>query len=139
MNENRAFSGREITAFVVFVVLAAAIAFSSYRTGQNISGGRGASEMAASTAPAPVNGQSLYAANCAACHGAAAAGGIGPALKVTASWTEAQFAGAVLRGQAPEGRTLTPVMPRFAEVGLNGETPTDEQLSALHAYLKSLP
>ncbi|AWN24309.1 cytochrome c, class I [Deinococcus irradiatisoli] len=139
MNEERFFTAREITAFVVMVVLVTAVGISSYRTGLNLSGGQGAAGMAAASGPAPVNGQALYAGNCAGCHGAGATGGIGPALKVTSGWTTPQFASAVLHGNIPEGRTLSPVMPRFAEAGFDGQPPTDEQLSAVHDYLKSLP
>ncbi|AIZ44401.1 cytochrome c, class I [Deinococcus radiopugnans] len=137
-SNERGFSGREIAAAVVFVVLAAVIAYTSYYTGIGMSGGAGAGDMTAAAAQAPVNGESLYASNCAGCHGAGAVGGIGPALLETAAWSPAEFGQAVLHGQAPGGRTLAPVMPRFAESGFGGETATDEQVEAIHAYVKSL-
>ncbi|CAM4084594.1 c-type cytochrome [Deinococcus marmoris] len=134
----RGFSGREITAAVVFVVLAGVIAFTSYFAGMGMSGGAGAGEMTAAVASAPVNGESLYASSCVGCHGAGAVGGIGPALLQSAAWSAADFNGAVLNGKAPGGRVLAPVMPRFAESGFGGETATDEQVEAIHAYVKSL-
>ncbi|CAM3278615.1 C-type cytochrome [Deinococcus saxicola] len=134
----RGFSGREIGAAVTFVVLAGVIALTSFNTGMGMSGGAGAGEMTAAVASAPVNGQSLYASNCVGCHGANAVGGIGPALGVTAAWTPAEFAAAVLHGKAPAGRALAPAMPRFAESGFGGETATDEGVEAIHAYVKSL-
>lgn len=86
---------------------------------------------------APLSGATLYAANCAGCHGADAQGGLGPKLAGSAkNWTEQVFAAAVLDGHAPEGRTLSPTMPRFRQVGFDGAPPTDAQLKALLAFLQ---
>lgn len=134
----RGFSAREIGAAVVFVVLAGVIGFTSYRAGMGMSGGAGAGEMTVAVAGAPVNGEALYASSCAGCHGAGAVGGIGPALLQTAAWTAADFGQSVLHGKAPGGRVLAPVMPRFAESGFAGEPATDEQVEAIHTYVKSL-
>ena len=139
ISEERGFSAREIGAAVGFVVLAVGIAYTSYYTGIGMSGGAGAGAMTAAVASAPVNGETLYASTCAGCHGAGAVGGIGPSLLGTAAWTPADFQQAVLHGQAPGGRALAPVMPRFAEVGIGGETATDEQVEAIHSYVQSLP
>ncbi|WP_027461452.1 c-type cytochrome [Deinococcus murrayi] len=134
------FSRREITAFVVFAALAAAIGMGSYRAGVGVAHetGGGATVMPA-TGDAAVNGQALYASSCGGCHGAQAQGGVGPGLAASAAWSGTDFAAAVLHGQAPGGRTLAPVMPRFAEVGLNGKEATPERIEAIYNYVKSLP
>lgn len=137
-NEDRSFSGREITAAVIFFVLAVAIALVSYRSGLNVAGGSGGAEVTAAVASAPVNGQALYVGNCAGCHGAQAQGGVGPGLTESAGWLEADFQAAVLHGQGQGGRVLAPVMPRFAETGLDGGDATPEQVDAIHAYVKGL-
>ncbi|ABF44322.1 cytochrome c, class I [Deinococcus geothermalis DSM 11300] len=138
MQEDRFFTPREIAAALTFVVLAVLMGAGSYRTGFRMSGGNGGAAMSASTAAAPVNGQSLYATNCAGCHGAQAQGGVGPGLGITKDWSDAAFAQAVLHGKAPEGRNLSPVMPRFGETGLDGAPATDEQINAIHAFVKGL-
>ncbi|EYB69406.1 cytochrome c, class I [Deinococcus phoenicis] len=137
MSSERAFTSREVAGILTFAALAAATAILSYRAGIGMSGGAGGAEMAAPVAAAPVNGQALYASNCAGCHGGQAQGGVGPALGVTKSWADAAFKEAVLHGKA-EGRELAPVMPRFADTGLDGAPATDEQVTAIHAYLKGL-
>lgn len=138
MSEDRSFSGREIAAVLTFVVLAGATALVSYRSGLNVAGGSGGAEVAAAVANAPVNGQALYVGNCAGCHGAQAQGGVGPGLSNSAGWSEADFQAAVLHGKGEGGRTLAPVMPRFAETGLDGKDATPEQIGAIHAYVKGL-
>ncbi|WP_034385769.1 cytochrome c [Deinococcus sp. YIM 77859] len=133
------FSRREITAVLTFTVLAVAIGTGSYITGLKIAGETAGGAEAVSVATGtPVNGQTLYATNCAGCHGPQAQGGVGPALTATKHWTAAAFAEAVLRGRAPDGRELAPVMPRFGETGLDGAPATDEQINAIHAYLRGL-
>ncbi|MFC3861410.1 c-type cytochrome [Deinococcus antarcticus] len=138
--EERGFSSRELTSIGVFTVLATLIGIGAYQIGfHRISGvqqGAGAA-MSASQGPAPVNGQALYAGNCAGCHGANAAGGIGPALTATAAWSADQFKEAVLHGKAPE-KELAPTMPRFATTGIDASPATDEQLNAIHDYITSL-
>lgn len=138
MSEDRSFSGREIAAALTFVVLAGATALVSYRSGLNVAGGGGGAEIVAPVAGAPVNGQALYVNNCAGCHGAQGQGGVGPGLTASAGWPEADFQAAVLHGKGQGGRTLAPVMPRFAETGLDGEEATPEQIDAIHAYVKGL-
>lgn len=80
-------------------------------------------------------GQTVFASNCAGCHGANAQGGIGPSL-VTAdgpkSWTLAQFSAALRQGHAPD-RELSTVMPRFSQAQIS-----DAQIADLQAYLKTL-
>ena len=132
------YSGREIAGVLGAALLGIVLGVGGYRLGQGLAGGTGGAQMGATTAPAPVNGQTLYANNCAGCHGAQAQGGVGPALKTAAGWTLAQFSPAVLHGQAPGDRALSVVMPHFADTGLDGAPPTDEQLGAIHAYLGTL-
>ncbi|UQN09473.1 cytochrome c [Deinococcus sp. QL22] len=128
------FSVREVLVAVTLVAVATGIGVGSYRTGLGMAGPQGA-QMSPALASAPVNGSQLYAASCGGCHGAQAQGGIGPALTSSRTWSEAEFTAAVLHGKAPEGRQLSVVMPRFAEVGLNGEPVTDEQLQAIRAFV----
>lgn len=140
MSDDRSFSSREIAAFGIYGVLAALIGIGAYQIGYyRISGNHaGGAAMVATQGQPPVNGQTLYASNCAACHGATAGGGIGPNLKAAAAWSEADFKSAVLNGQAPGGRQLKVPMPQFAKQGLDGAPATDEQVKAIHDYLASL-
>ncbi|MEF2277129.1 cytochrome c [Deinococcus sp. YIM 134068] len=138
MSDDRFFTRREIAAALTFVVLGTGIGVASYRAGLGIAGAHAGAVVAAATTPAPPNGGTLYAGNCAGCHGAQAQGGVGPGLAETKGWTLAAFGQAVLHGEAPEGRTLASVMPRFADTGLDGAPPTDEQIKVLHEYIKGL-
>ena len=133
------YSKRELTAIGAFVVASVLIGVGAYQLGFNLSGGRAVgAEMVAASAPAPVSGQSLYASNCAGCHGGKGeGGGVGPALANSLTWSLEDFSNAVLNGKSPD-RELSPVMPRFAVTGLDGETATDEQVKALHDYLGTL-
>ena len=138
MDTERSFSRRELAAALGFTALAVGIGALSYRSGQGMAGGAGGADMSAAVTSRVVNGQTLYAGACAGCHGAAAKGGVGPALGASAGWSEAVFAGAVLRGQGSQGRELSAVMPRSEKVGLDGGAPTAEQVSAIHTYVKGL-
>ncbi|MFC4427216.1 c-type cytochrome [Deinococcus navajonensis] len=138
MTDGPSFSGREIAAVVSFTVLAAVIGVTSYRAGLNLSGNAGGAQMQAASGPAPVNGQALFASNCAGCHGGQAQGGVGPALLDAKTWTTAAFNDSVLHGKHPSGRELAPVMPRFAQTGLDGAPPAPEQIEAIHAFVKGL-
>ncbi|GGB53964.1 MULTISPECIES: c-type cytochrome [Deinococcus] len=132
------FTPGQIAGFVGLLVLGAALGAGSYHAGHRLAGtGSGAVVAAASSAATP-DGSVLYAGNCAGCHGARAEGAVGPALKV-GGWSAADFRHAVLDGQAPGGRTLGVVMPRFAATGLDGAPPTDAQMDAIQAYVKTLP
>ncbi|GGR88344.1 c-type cytochrome [Deinococcus sedimenti] len=133
------FTPGQIAGFVGLLVLGAALGVGSYQAGQRLAGtGGGAVVTAASTSDTP-DGRVLYAGNCAGCHGANAEGAVGPALKGTLGWSATDFRRAVLDGRTPDGRTLGVVMPRFAATGLDGAPPTDAQLEAIRAYLKTLP
>lgn len=133
------FSRREITSAVVFTVLAVAIGFGSYRAGVGMAHETGGgATVTAAAGDTTVNGQALYASSCGGCHGAQAQGGVGPGLAESAAWSEPDFNAAVLHGESPGGRILAPVMPRFAETGLNGEEATPERIEAIHTYVKGL-
>lgn len=135
----RSFSGKEIGTVLSFLALTALIGWGSYHTGHAIAerNNKGAGEMVAAVADAPVNGQTLFAGNCAGCHGANAEGAMGPALKPAGSWSDAEFKEAVLHGKAPT-RNLAPTMPHFADTGLDGQPATDEQINAIHTFIKGL-
>ena len=139
-SEERGFSTREMTALGIFALLGTLIGIGAYQIGfHRISGvqhGTGAA-MSASQGPAPVNGQALFAGNCAGCHGATAGGAIGPALIPSAAWSAEQFKEAVLHGKSPT-KELAPTMPRFATTGIDGAAATDEQINAIHEYIGSL-
>ena len=128
----------------VSVLVAALLSVGAYRAGVGVSGvGVAGNQTAVPSAGTPVSvsaaGLTLFAANCAGCHGAQAQGGVGPKLSGLANgWTAPQFAHAVLDGQAPEGRTLAEMMPRFKTAGFDGAPPTEEQMTAVHAFLKGL-
>ncbi|MFT2720056.1 c-type cytochrome [Deinococcus sp. A31D244] len=83
----------------------------------------------------PTAGQTVFAGNCAGCHGANAQGQIGPSL-VTAdgpkAWTDAQFLTSLREGKTPQ-RELSAAMPRFAEGQIS-----DADVANIHAYLKTL-
>ncbi len=138
MSEGTVFSGREVAAVVGFTVLAAVIGIRSYQTGLSLSGNAGGAQMQPASSAAPVSGQALFASNCAGCHGAQAQGGVGPALLDTKTWADAAFSEAVLHGKHPSGRELALVMPRFAQVGLDGAPPTAGQIEAIRAFVKGL-
>ncbi|WP_189101711.1 c-type cytochrome [Deinococcus knuensis] len=80
-------------------------------------------------------GQTVFAGNCAACHGANGQGQIGPSL-VTAdgpkAWTDAQFLTSLREGKTPQ-RELSVAMPRFAEGQIS-----DADVANIHAYIKTL-
>lgn len=137
MSEERGYTGGEIASFVTFGVLATLIGVGAYQIGyHNLSRAQhGGASMTAVTENVPVNGQTLYAGNCAGCHGAKAEGGVGPALATSAGWSLPDFSEAVLNGNAPAGRQLSPVMPHFAQQGLDGAPATEEQVKAIHDYL----
>ena len=92
-------------------------------------GGGGANDTTTSSS------QQLYRSNCAQCHGAAAAGDIGPNISGSTragigGWTREQFFKAVRGGVDDEGQQLCAQMPHFSESALS-----DEQLASIHDYL----
>lgn len=137
MSEERGFTGREIGAFLAFAAAGILLGIGAYRAGGNLAGAGGGAVVAAAPAGATPDGNALYTTNCAACHGAQGQGGVGLPLAPSATWTEAQFAEAVLNGKAPT-RELKVVMPRFAATGLDGAPATEAQINAIHAYIKTL-
>ena len=71
----------------------------------------------------------------AGCHGQAAAGGIGPALRGEinpGNWTVEQLTTTLREGRAPN-KTLGQVMPRFTATQVS-----DQDIANLHAYFKTL-
>lgn len=94
-----------------------------------------------SFAGAAVSGKTIYTANCAACHGPNAGGAVGPSLKNAARWSAANFKRAILQSRDDEGKALKPPMPVWGKVGFagdQGKAPTDAEIKALQAYLKTL-
>lgn len=77
-------------------------------------------------------GKTKFAGTCAGCHGANAEGGMGPALKNAAGWTDAQFATALREGKTPE-KQLSAVMPQFT-----ADAVSDAEIGNIHAFLKTL-
>ncbi len=100
-------------------VVATRIGVSSCCTGLGMAGPQGA-QMSPALASAPVNGSQVNTARCGRCHGAATQGDIGSAVAASRTWSETEFAAAVLRGKAAEGCELSVVVPRVAQAGLNG-------------------
>ncbi len=88
-------------------------------------------------------GATLYGVNCFQCHGRDGSGGIAPRLTGpgnAASWPFAQFRQAVLVGYGERNRPLNEIMPHFEYVKIapSGRAPTDDELGAIQAYLKSV-
>lgn len=77
-------------------------------------------------------GQEKYMASCGGCHGANAAGGLGPALADAGQWTIEEFTVALREGRTPT-KTLGATMPKYTEA-----MATDEDLTNIHAYLATL-
>lgn len=104
----------------------------------------------AAPAPAPTAAYGAYlATGCTGCHGVGFSGGKitggdpkwPPAANITpdpetgiGGWTEADFVRAMREGKRPDGATLDPAMPLSMTKHL-----TDDELSALFAYLRTLP
>ncbi|MGY2894446.1 c-type cytochrome [Deinococcus sp. UYEF24] len=123
------------------ILLAALLSVGAYQAGVGLSGRQipvpVAGQSAGTSVKVSADGPALFGANCAGCHGAQAQGAVGPKL-AGLSWTVPQFAQAVRDGQAPAGRALAPMMPHFRTAGFDGDPPTDEQLTAVLAFLKKL-
>ena len=89
-------------------------------------------------------GSLLFGANCFQCHGMDAQGGIAPRLagapKTAATWPFERFRAAVLSGYGENQRRLNEIMPHFGYVKIapSGREPTDDELRAIQAYLKSI-
>lgn len=80
-------------------------------------------------------GQTLFAANCAGCHGTNGQGVVGPSLVKAdgpKAWTEPEFLAVIRQGKTPQ-RVLNATMPRFSETQLS-----DAEVLNIHAYIKSL-
>ena len=88
-------------------------------------------------------GAKLFGVNCFQCHGRDGSGGIAPKLTGpgnAASWPFERFRGAVLAGYGERNRPLNEIMPHFGYVKIapSGRIPTDDELRAIQAYLKSV-
>lgn len=87
----------------------------------------------------PKAGGTLFASNCAGCHGAKAQGSVGPKLSgEVAGWSFSFFKRAVLTGVDNANVKLSPSMPRFGKVGFAGKKVSDAQLKNMQAFLKTL-
>lgn len=80
-------------------------------------------------------GASLYAANCASCHGSKAAGGQGPNITGSMSagiggWSFDDFSNAVRNGIDDENEMLCDTMPHFPASQIS-----DAQLTKIHDFL----
>lgn len=87
-------------------------------------------------------GSLLFGVNCFQCHGSDGSGGIAPKLTGpgnAASWYFERFRAAVLAGYGAGNRPLNEIMPHFAYVKIapSGRAPTDEELTAIQAYLRA--
>ncbi|WP_240741619.1 c-type cytochrome [Deinococcus sp. KSM4-11] len=80
-------------------------------------------------------GATVFASNCAGCHGAAAKGGVGANLTTAdgpKAWTDAQMITALREGKTPQ-KTLNTIMPRFTAAQVS-----DTDIANIHAWIKSL-
>ena len=148
MHEEQEFSAANVVMWLLGIVLAIQVGWLAYSAGKDIAAqpfaGQETVQAGASMgavnedAAEPANGESIYAGNCAGCHGGSGEGVVGPNLQTAAGWNLAEFSEATLHGVRPDGTELASAMPRFADTGLSGETATDEQMEALHNYIQSL-
>ncbi len=102
------------------------------------------SALANGSAADATNGQALFAANCASCHGASASGGkVGTTDVPDVRWgaigstfknDPALVQRAILKGLDESGQPLDAVMPRFGDTGKL----TDAQAADIVAYLQTL-
>lgn len=104
--------------------------------------------VSAGAASAP-SGKLIYTASCAGCHGLGGQGGTGglsPNLKATQKVSYALFKRSMLQGIGFKGKKFQPVMPTFGKTGFapaygkppSGKAPTDAELKAVLAHIKSL-
>ncbi|WP_261664236.1 c-type cytochrome [Deinococcus sp. Marseille-Q6407] len=84
-------------------------------------------------AQAEAPGQRSFNKHCAGCHGSAAGGGFGPALRPAARWSPERFTAAVRQGRGAAGPLLSS-MPRFTP-----EVLSDASLAQIQHYLRTLP
>lgn len=92
-----------------------------------------AAEIAGQTEGNVQAGKEKFDATCQGCHGAAGAGGFGPAMTKEANkWSIDEIMAAVRTGKTPT-RELAPTMPRHTPEMLN-----DGDLKNIAAYVKSL-
>lgn len=143
--EQQGFSLSEMAVWLLLIVLTIQVGSIAYNMGKSVAaqpfpngkGGATAGALAETDAK-PINGTQLYVGNCGGCHGGKGEGGLGPSLQAASAWALADFSKATLHGSTPDGRELAPVMPRFADAGLDGAPAEDAQLEAIHNYLKTL-
>lgn len=140
MDDERVKTSSLVWALVGFIATVS-LSLGAYTVGQRMSGVSGEAVAGGAAGgqatQVSVNGSELFALSCSGCHGAKAEGGVGPNLAVTRSWALPVFSEAVLHGQA-EGRSLSSIMPHFADTGLGGEPATPAQIEAIHNFIKSL-
>lgn len=139
MSDDKGFTAKEALGFATFAAVGLLLGIAAYQAGGRLSGAGSGAVVASAGAATTPDGQALYVGNCAGCHGGQGQGAVGPAMKPSAAWSDAEFKEAVLHGHAPGGRELKNVMPRFGTIGLDGAPATDAQLQALHKYLGTLP
>lgn len=90
---------------------------------------------------APPNGEALFQANCAVCHGQHGEGGSAPKLAGDASeWKPKLFERAVLSGIDDQGKPLKTPMPHWKNASFasdSGTAPTKTEVDAIQHYLRT--
>lgn len=95
----------------------------------------------AAATPSAATGKTIYAANCAACHGPAGKGvtNLGVNLKEAAGWKYDLFKRALLQGKDDKGVALKAIMPKWTNgfAPNTGKKPTDDQMKSIQMFLKT--
>ncbi len=94
----------------------------------------GATADAGNAAGDAAAGKQFFSSTCGGCHGPEGQGAIGPAMNAHASgWDLAGFTQTLREGKTPDGRELSPTMPRFSDSQVS-----DQDIANIHAWVQSL-
>ena len=141
-------------AGVLYLLDAGPAASPSISVTAAVAGGAAPAGQATATipvAPFPVGdatrGQTLYAANCAACHGAKGEGGSGPGLNSMPDnvagddgWTPQLLGLSAQSNMDDQGVSLDLAMPKWLiSPGASGQLLTTQNFSDIYAFLKTQP
>jgi len=139
-------------AGVLYVLDAGSAASPSITVTATVTGGATPAGQTSSSVPVaafPVGnaprGQTLYAANCASCHGATGEGGSAPGLNAApdnvasdSGWTPQMLGLAAQSNMDDQGVSLATTMPKWLVIpGANGQPLTTQNFADIYAFLKT--